>query len=49
MLRDVPALLAEFQRIGDDVERFNAFLGRVALEKERERHCRPTARAPFLS
>jgi hypothetical protein len=29
-LGDVPALLAEFQGIGDDVERFNAFLSRVA-------------------
>ena len=45
-LRDVPALLAEFQGIGDDVERFNAFLSRVASKKERE-HRHSSARAPL--
>ena len=29
-LRDVPALVAELEAIGDDSEKFNAFLGRVA-------------------
>jgi hypothetical protein len=28
--RDVPALVAEFEAIGNDVGRFNAFLSRVA-------------------
>jgi hypothetical protein len=28
--RDVPALVAEFEAIGDDVEKFSAFLSRVA-------------------
>jgi hypothetical protein len=28
--RDVPALAAEFEAIGNDPEKFNAFLSRVA-------------------
>jgi hypothetical protein len=29
-IRDVPALVAEFESIGTDAERFNAFLSRFA-------------------
>jgi hypothetical protein len=39
-------LVAELEAIGTDPEKFGAFLSRVALKKERERHCHPTARAP---
>jgi len=44
--RNVLWLVAEFQVIGESVERFNAFLSPCCLKEKRERHCHPTARAP---
>jgi hypothetical protein len=45
---DVGATVEQFESIGESPERFSAFLSPCCLKEKRERHCRPTARAPFL-